>query len=176
MRYYTGIGSRETPKSIQKIMCQMAAHLSKCGYILRSGGAQGADQAFEAGCDYAQGEKEIYLPWPGFENSESSLIVKKDGPAYKIAEQYHPYWHNLSSGAKKLQARNSHQILGQDLKTLSDFVICYTKDGKGTGGTGQALRIARTYNIPVFDCGNYKNLEELKKEYRSFLRNIKSCS
>jgi hypothetical protein len=173
MKYYTGIGSRKTPKSIKKLMWQMAIHLSKCGYILRSGGAQGADQAFEAGCNYVQGMKEIYLPWPKFENSQSLFIVKENGPAYKIAEQYHPYWHNLSQGAKKLQARNSHQVLGQDLKTLSDFVICYTKDGKGTGGTGQALRIAEAYDIPIFDCGNYKNLEELKEEYRSFLQNVK---
>jgi hypothetical protein len=29
-----------------------------------------------------------------------------------------------------LQARNSHQVLGADLKTQSDFIICYTKDGQ----------------------------------------------
>ena len=34
---------------------------------------------------------------------------------------------------------------------LSKFVICWTKNGKGTGGTGQAIRIAKGFGIPVFD-------------------------
>lgn len=174
---YAGIGSRETPIEIQKFMWQMAVHLAKHKYTLRSGGAKGADQAFEAGCNYIQGPKEIFLPWMKFENSNSLYIVRQDSPAYQIAEKYHPYWNNLSDGAKKLQARNSFQVLGPDLSTPSNFVICYTKKGKRSGGTGQALRIADDYNIPIFDCGLYEeNLEILKSEYRNFLKRTGSQS
>lgn len=169
MASYAGIGSRETPEEIQKLMVQMAVHLAKAGWILRSGGAEGADQAFEKGCDIIKGPKEIYLPWANFENSKSKLIVK-DPRAWEIAEKYHPYWHNSSPGAKKLQARNSHQVLGEDLNTPSNLIICYTKNGKGAGGTGQAIRVAKAYNIPIFDCGNYKDLNELKTAYREFLK------
>ena len=48
-------------------------------------------------------------------------------------------------------ARNCHQVLGQDLKTPVDFIVCWTKDGGESGGTGQALRIARDLNIPVYN-------------------------
>lgn len=172
MKTYAGIGSRDTPLAIQHIMFQIAKHLAANGYTLRSGGAQGADQAFEKGCDSINGNKEIYLPWANFENSKSTLVVK-EGKAYDVAEQYHPYWHNLSQGARKLQARNSHQVLGVDLSTPCSLLICYTKAGKKAGGTGQALRIAEAYGVPIFDCGAYeKDLEELKSRYRDFLKSL----
>ena len=69
--FYTGIGSRKTPKTILKLFTEVAIYLSKQGYILRSGGAKGADQAFERGA----AKKEIYLPWRNFENNKSNLIV-----------------------------------------------------------------------------------------------------
>lgn len=77
-----------------------------------------------------------------------------------------------SGGARRLQARNSHQILGWDLNSHSDFVICWTKGGKGNGGTGQAIRIAKDYNIPVFDCGNFRDVKECAIELKKFLDKI----
>ena len=72
-------------------------------------------------------------------------------------------------------ARNGYQVLGADLQTPTDFIICYTKDGKGEGGTGQALRIAKDYDIQVCDFGRFskehamyhakKLLELIKKEF-----------
>ena len=56
------------------------------------------------------------------------------------------------------------------MNTPSDFVICWTKGGKGQGGTGQALRLARDYNIPIFDCGNFDSVEECKPELLNFLK------
>lgn len=169
MKYYAGIGSRETPSEILTVFENVARFLVFKGFILRSGHAPGADKAFENGCDKANGKKEIYLPWKNFEGSNSNLIV--DNPkAYEIAQKYHPYWHNLKQGARKLQARNSHQVLGLDLEIPSKFIICWTKNGKGSGGTGQALRIAKAYEIPVFDAGKFDNVDEVRKELKEFLR------
>ena len=70
MKYYAGIGSRETPKEIQDWFKIVAKYLEKNGYTLRSGGAKGADQAFERGVS-EDDMKEIYLPWRGFENNKS---------------------------------------------------------------------------------------------------------
>ena len=58
--------------------------------------------------------------------------------------------------------RNGYQVLGYDLKTPSKFLICWTKDGKETGGTAQAMRIAKDYKIPVYnlffeECRNLMN-------------------
>ena len=158
MRSYAGIGSRETPEIITSLFEEIGAMLAIQGYTLRSGHAKGADQAFERGCDKVGGMKEIYLPWKRFEGSWSNLIVN-DGRAFEIAEKFHPNWSRLSEGAKRLQARNSHQILGQELSDPVDFVICWTKNGMGKGGTGQALRLAGHYGIPIIDIGKVDKYE-----------------
>lgn len=147
--YYTGIGSRETPFEILTLMTRIAQRLAARGWTLRSGGADGADSAFERGA----GDKQIYLPWPRF-NGNSSRFTSPTPAALEMAADFHPAWDRCSQGARKLHARNCHQVLGIDLATPSTLVICWTRGGSGAGGTGQALRIARAHDIPIFDLGH----------------------
>lgn len=167
---YTGVGSRSTPFNILEILKDVGYQLAKLGYTLRSGHAPGADDYFERGCDLANGSKEIYLPWKGFEGSNSNLIVSKR-EAFEIGEKFHKGWHTLSYGSKKLIARDSHQVLGENLCSLSEFVLCWTKNGTGEGGTGQAIRIGTAYNIPILDLGLFKNEMQVKKALSEFLYN-----
>lgn len=167
-RYYAGIGARKTSKEVLEYFYQIGYFLASRGFILRSGAADGADKYFELGCDKANGKKEIYLPWRHFGESDSNLIVS-NMKAYDIAEKFHPYWRNLSVGARKLQSRNSHQVLGFDLETPSEFVLCWTQDGKGEGGTGQAIRVAKYYRVPVFDAGKYEDVDGIKRSLKEFL-------
>ena len=172
MKYYAGIGSRETPQEFILLFERIGEFLAKHGYTLRSGGAQGADKAFERGCDKAHGSKEIYLPWRGFEGSMSDLVVS-DKKAFEIAAEFHPAWDRLGQGGQKLQARNCHQVLGQYLNTPSDFVVCWTKGGSGKGGTGQALRLARHYRVIILDAGRY-SAEQFKEVFNMFWETIRS--
>jgi hypothetical protein len=151
---YTGIGARRTPGAILHAMVGVAEYMARQGHTLRSGGAQGADRAFEIGADYKGiGNKEIYLPWKGFQNNNSPLhIVRQE--AADVAALFHPAWDRLSDAGKRLMARNSYQMLGTDLRTKSDLVICWTPGGEVVGGTGQALRMAHYYNIPIFNLGS----------------------
>jgi len=156
MKIYTGIGSRETPDDILFEMSRIAKFY---GYKLRSGGASGADIAFERGCDEFHGEKEIYIPWCKF-NGSSSKMFSITLKALEMAEKFHPNWAALSQPAKLIMARNCYQVLGQDLETPTELVICWTKDGKASGGTGQAIRIANHYEIPVLNLKTDKWLIE----------------
>ena len=164
MPIYTGIGSRETPKHILYAMMSIARVMAKHHFLLRSGGASGADDAFEMACSQAGGLKEIHLPWDGFNGRKAdheSIFAGVSAEAYDLAAQYHPNWGACSTAAMTLHARNGYQILGRDLNTPSDFVVCYTRGGYAQGGTGQAIRLARAYNIPVFDLGTDDALERL---------------
>ena len=184
MIYYAGIGSRETPQKVLDGFQSIGTILAKRGYCLRSGRADGADKSFEIGCDKANGRKEIYLPWKGFNGSNSNLFVgnlQKEAEAISIASKYHPAWDKCKDGAKKLMQRNTYQVLGQDLETPSDFVICYTDRGLEKGGTAQAIRIAKDNDIPIFNVGNYCNYENdtvmLNKEicnkaFKEFIYNV----
>jgi len=163
---YAGIGSRETPPDILRKMQAAAHRLEARGYTLRSGGADGADSAFEAGCF----QSEIYLPWQGFRGKQSRFHgVCEEATA--IARHLHPAFDHLKNqAAQKLMARNSYQILGHDLRTPCDFVLCWTKGGeehehqrtRATGGTGQAIALASRWEIPVFNMANPDALERLR--------------
>lgn len=153
---YTGIGSRSTPKDILAVMTSIAKYQAAKGYTLRSGGADGADAFFEHGA----GElKEIYLPWERFNFNKSKLFPPTKA-AIEMAKKFHPQWGALKSSGIMLMGRNSHQVMGLDLKTPTERVICWTKDAKGGGGTGQAIRIAKHYKIPVDDLADPKLLKE----------------
>lgn len=169
---YAGIGSRQTPPDIMEMMFEIADTLAKRNWILRSGHADGADLAFEKGCIEGEGKKEIYLPWNGYnghvENYEdylthSSLPAHQE--AMKMAQNFHPNWSALTLGGRLLQARNSYQMLGQHMSLIekSDMVICWTKNGKRSGGTGQALRLAVHYDIPIFDLALPDTLDRLEQ-------------
>lgn len=164
---YTGIGSRQTPEEVCDLFRRMGAFLGKKGLVLRSGHADGADMAFEIGCDSVGGAKEIYLPWKGFNGSDSSLVIF-NYKAYELAAKFHPAFDYLGYGPKKLIARDGFQILGPKLDTMTDFVVCYTQNGELKGGTAQAIRIASAYNIPVFNAGLYK-VEDIKNEFTAFV-------
>jgi hypothetical protein len=158
---YAGIGARLTPPRVCALMTAIAASLEHNGYLLRSGGAAGADEAFESGV-VVEANKRIYLPWKGFNNNKSPLWIQRLTESQqlairKIAADFHPAWQNCTRTVRDLMSRNTLQVLGppgpEDMifNNRSLFVVCWTKDGKDSGGTGQALRIARHYGQQVFN-------------------------
>ncbi len=167
----TGIGSRETPADILALMTRIGRALESRKARLRSGGAGGADIAFEAGWSDAS-LCEIFHPWPGFKPKIGGGDVDVErmlgrsrpsrGPgapivitgsvldrAMDIASTTHPAWDRCGEGARKLHARNGPQVLGPKLDRLTDVVICWTVDGGPTGGTGQAIRLAMQHDVPI---------------------------
>jgi hypothetical protein len=180
MKKYCGIGSRQTPSLILEIMEEFGYYAAKKSYRLLSGGAAGADSAFEKGCKAYCSEHNkplreymtIFLPHDEFQNKSGdgeAYISEIDDYAYDIAKKHHPVWNRLSSIAKRLMARNTYQVLDKTLDSPVDFVICWTPDGAkhqttiDTGGTGQAIRIAIAHKVPVYnlaDLKDHKNIME----------------
>lgn len=177
-KIYTGIGSRETPKPILELMQQIGWAMAMLGFQLRSGYARGADQAFEAGADKAKFEdpfgkrvrpdyKRIYLPWPSFNKAGVQAGHYVPPPSLElqaIAERHHPNWNACSSGARKMHIRNVCQILGMDMRHPSGAVICWTPGAQMVGGTAQALRIAETYNVPIFNLADDAQLNDVLQQ------------
>lgn len=164
--FYSGVGSRETPQHVQDTMRTVAAELGARGWLLRSGHAEGADIAFEMGAK--DHPKEIYLPWQGFNGGRAGAggaiipaLLSSYNQAMVYAQHFHPAWEKCSQGARALHTRNVYQILGQNLDTPVKCVVCWTKDGKSSGGTGQALRLAEYLEIPIFNLHDPAKLEEL---------------
>lgn len=159
---YAGIGSRQAPGEILMLCRQVAIMLRSQGWHLRSGHAIGCDQAFERG---AGEDATIYLPWKDYENEvpiDGRVVPVPTIPALEVAHEYHPAPEKLSMASFRLMGRNSHIILGDDLKSPVDRVICWTKTPT-SGGTSQALRIAAAYDIPVFNLADPLIAAEFKR-------------
>jgi hypothetical protein len=154
---YAGIGARQTPPDVQAPMRRNAGALARRGWVLRTGGAPGADQAFAAGARDAGGTVELFLPWPGFQRHSAARLSRPTAAAVELAARHHRAWQRLPAPARALLARNGHQVLGAGLDQPAHVVICWTPDGSLTGqgarsgGTGQALRIAHGHSVGVIN-------------------------
>lgn len=188
-RFYAGIGSRATPADIIHLMRRFGAIAAMDGYRLNTGGAEGADQAFEAGARislpaihmldvneecYDTPFISVFLPWVGFcgyKALTSEVLCLDHAGTPELVSQYHPKASKLKPAVISLMRRNCHQVLGRDLATRVNFVVCWTPDGAataaqtsyGTGGTGFAIRLADAVGIPVFNLCNDAHYERIAK-------------
>lgn len=164
---FAGIGSRDTPPHQCRRLTEVSAYLGKQGWGLRSGGANGADWACEQGADMVAAPKTIFLPWVSFNGNrwrhdDRALVAAMpfSDKCLSIAEQYHPRWTSLTDAAMKLMARNVYQVLGVDLASPVNIVLCWTSGGRVVGGTGQALRIATAHDVPIVNLGDRRYSDE----------------
>lgn len=171
--YYAGIGSRDCPEDIGAIMTATARELEKIGFILRSGGARGADTYFELGVHDPE-NKEIFIhkertkthshdPRMGVYNAQR---FDNWADAERIASQIHPKWNRCNLDAQQLHTRNVYQVLGSDLRQqgYSDFVMCWAIPdihGVPEGGTRTAWNVAVQYGIPRFNLAVRKDRERV---------------
>jgi hypothetical protein len=179
--WYTGVGSRRTPAYVLAWMRAIAALAAVHRIGLRTGGAPGADNAFLAGACAedrvpCRPPAVVYRPWDSFNQEELRripgahlaryLTIGDDFQAGEVAQKAHPVWTSLSPAERKLHRRNVHAVLGDPSHPdPSICVVCWTPDGAGmscttpitakTGGTGQALRVAKLYKIAIINLHGF---------------------
>lgn len=187
MKWYTGVGSRETPSDIIELMEKIGLALAKQGWTLRSGGAKGADQAFERGMfehfgydgPYPFTPAEIYLPWDGYEDHyrythgglnilPSDISLPNDRIAEGMAMSVHPAWGACKQGARRMHTRNVFQVLGPHLDKPSKMLIAWTRlDNRGgpKGGTATAINLAKEHigEDAVFNLAIPEHFDRISK-------------
>ncbi len=172
-RYYAGVGARQTPPDVLALMKRAAVWLRGRGWTLRSGHAQGADQAFEEGA----GKDAIsYLPWHGFERevdfggrlitlAEPILLECYDS----LVEMGIRYSRNgVKTSVKLLHGRNYLQVMGPGTPDCpaSLFVLCWAPldaAGKPQGGTATAINLARRHSIKVINLVREEECRKLEQ-------------
>lgn len=178
MKYYAGIGSRETPQDILLLMTEIAIYLRKKDWILRSGHASGADWAFEQG---AKESSHIFVPWKGFrtkpyKEDTGDLILGKEiiqseetlltnyNYLIKLGIRYSN--NNKITASKLLHGRNVNQILGLQGENKSSFTICWCPEINNIpqGGTATTVLLAQHYKIPIFNLWNTEDLNRIQQK------------
>lgn len=172
---YAGLGSRETPEDMLALMEALGERLAGQRWLLRTGLSPGADQAFYRGALSSGGDVELYLPWPGFEagarlgieGANVHELAQPSAAARELARRFHGRWDALEPPERQLLARDAHEVLGADLKSPAQVLVCWTADGSIDGedlyddGTGQALRIASEHGVPVLNLARPDDVEQL---------------
>lgn len=149
--FYAGVGSRsvkDDPRLFAK-MVDIGAAMRERGWRLRSGGAIGADTAFERGTGTGA-KSEIFL---AKQREQNPGILDVRDVHFRFVRNFHENPPILSDYATKLMARNGCQIFGADFTNPSSAVICWTPDAEETGGTRMAIRLAKRAGIPVINLG-----------------------
>lgn len=128
----------------------------------------------------------MILPWEGFNGAPTDdprfmipvwhtpTLLDVAAAAWAMDPQVlsgsKPSWYQLKETTKLLMARNVCQVLGMELRSKdhAQMVICWTPNAAGGGGTGQAIRIARMFKIPVFDLASEYDQRALCEFTQSF--------
>lgn len=168
MHIATIIGSRETPQEILDVMRDLILSFNENGTLIRSGGADGADHTVT---QYAgSSNREIYLPWNGFNNlwkNKNDIFLWTDSPQHKEATKMAlTVYHSINfarDSHRSFHSRNSMQVMGFNMDTPSDLIICWTPGGNTIGGTATAIKMAQAHNIPVYNLGDPVTLEFIKQ-------------
>lgn len=165
------IGSRETSQPVLDWMEVLGADLVRAGYVIVTGNAPGADQAWARGGNSVDPAKvELCLPWESFEataihgrNVVRVFNAVKSNGYIDAVRDTHPNFGALTGGAVRLHARNAmivenvHVVLGS-----------LNPEKPGGGGTGSAFRMAQRNKIITLNVGDSLVREGI--EYR--LRNL----
>lgn len=177
MKAYTGIGSRTTPVWCRFAMEDIASKMADKGYTLRSGSAQGADSAFEIGCDRVCGAGDIYIPWKGFGTGKENMFkfyhVLSNAKFEEARDVYLSTgiiknFDDMKQSVQKLHARNYLQVVGHGMKDrLSKVCIFFAEvdwvTEEPTGGTRSAVLLSKHFGVPTYNLKDDKAFEKVAK-------------
>jgi hypothetical protein len=162
---YAGITNPDTPPDIVQQIAKLASRLSESGYTCRTSGGSEGDDAFENNSTLS----EVHIPWKKFNNKETKF--NKNLPeAADLVKPFHPTFDAMKPAVQAIIARGAHVILGQNLQSPVQFVLCWSADGlenakdRGikSGFIGIPIALAATNRIPVFNLKNPDALQRLK--------------
>lgn len=160
-RTYAGIGDVNIPANIQELMKMIGEELAHQGYVLRTGGAKGADTAFMEGCDKAKGIKEIFYPSDIHVNAKTLKIAKEIHGHWEYCENKQPKPGNKYSFPVQAHCRNMKIINGDLLNNPVEFTIAYQDINQVTGGTWQGIKYSKKLGIKVYNLFVEKDRNEI---------------
>jgi hypothetical protein len=158
-RCYAGIGSRQTPPEIEHDIRCIVAKCNARGYMLRSGAAEVRTRC-SRGTPQGRALPALEAVREDMDDGVSHCVLRRVGGRVLPGRNTHPRWDRCTDAARKLHARNAHQILGINLNDPVDFVVCWTPNGAEVGGTRTGIVIARNFGIPVWNLANERDRAE----------------
>lgn len=151
------VGSREVDGDMQAWIASTGALLVRNDYVIISGNAEGADQAWQTGGNSVDPARVIVCqPWHGY-NMQAlhprNHVRQVRGVSHstrvhlaEVAAAVHPRWVSLSRSDRDLHIRNVFLCEGS-----AGILGAPNHKKAGGGGTGMSIRLAKFWKIPFFD-------------------------
>lgn len=164
---YVATGPRDTPQPVIDKIVSIVKDLEARGYTLRNAGREPAEDLFEKSVT----RKEIHLPWRGFLNKDSKFTFTLEA-AKVLAARFYPGYDGLKPAIQAFLAADVRMVMGKELRSPALFLITWSEDGAEsaqertakTGTAAQAIAVASTLKIPVFNFGK-SSTEERFRQY-----------
>ena len=148
------------------------------GLVLRSGASPGADRAFQRGAEEAGGAVELYLPWPSYgchttgeEGPRKGEVLVFGVPLSRCLRARgavsSPLRRAAREGARSCWPATPIRCSAPICEPLGALVVLDSgreprRRGPLRDGTGQALRIARAHEVPVFNLARPEHAGRLR--------------
>lgn len=146
------IGAQLTPVPVLSWMEETAAKLVQRGYLITSGNATGADQAWARGANSVNPEAvTLFLPWDSFERAavHSKNTVRVFNPA---TDQ--KYVEAAAQGASMRGTKARIALLARNAMIVEDVHCVLGYVGAGGGGTMHAFGVAQRTDIITMNVGD----------------------
>ena len=159
---YSGIGHRNTPENVRNMMTNIGSQLAQMGFILRSGNAIGADQAWEE--QVTRKMKEIFIVERKYSCPFGIIADVTQEQWDFVVSHYHGGMRAFSKQSAYVQylfLRNLNILCGKDLDDKVDFVAYWHEGEHCNGGTGHTISMAKTLEIPCFNIWSEKDQQAM---------------
>lgn len=158
MKYCTGLGTTQVTKTMQDVIERFSRYLSEQGYTIRTDFDKGMNQVFRNNSDSV----ELYT----FEGDSNKNADAFDCPMTDFVKQHlrdsYISLDALNRVTKNRVVRCYYELLGQNLDSPSEFLICYDPS---EGVVNYAHRIAYKLGIKVYNLCDKEELKQLKKDW-----------
>lgn len=164
---YAIASNKGIPSNVIEEFKSIVPELDKSGFIMR---VSALDETIDNHVRDMTENKELYLPWRGFNNIEQGNTYTS--PETKaIAKLFQPGYDGLSNAIQMIVAKNVRLALGNDNKSPANFILVWSEDGaetlatktSATGNVGHLIAVASAAHIPVYNLGKPGCLERLKR-------------
>jgi hypothetical protein len=170
MEYVGIVGTRDLPIEEIQLIEDIVAYAMNKGYGICSGGAEGVDQLAINEANWIDPKRVLICkPWAKFnktmEKEGNEVLIyenTKDFYEWTVSvDKFHPNPKALNKYERMLMARNYGIICH------SSYIVARPRlGGNNPGGTGQTMRIAKFYNIPVIDLTKNEGMNKIIKSLK----------
>ena len=146
-KLYAGTGDRKTPLKIQNLLQNYIKILNERNYMLRTGSESGTQTFMKTLADKVE---VMDIP-------EANHLV------YAANRSHYVLWSHNGNRVKKKYARDTLILLGDNLATPPEFLLCWCNINI-KGGSVFSIRLAKEHNIPIYNIFREDHQEKFEEE------------